>query len=191
MFLEILCKALTSPDGLCLTKPCKRSLSIHLPLGIFFRVSLAFFVSFQCWRAVLKSSGSPSRGLRRRSIASDHLLRSNATPGSVALTTSMVTVADPGEGPGGHSSPPPPPDSYFWTKVRPPYLWIRHWVRKWSKLLPKNRRTIDRNVMGNFKLGKWMRKMLFSQWHRRLGRKYLSTPKRRQTCKYIVGPSGY
>ena len=109
MFLEILHKVLTSPDGLCLTKPCcKRSLSIHFPLGIFFRVSLAFFVSFQCGRAVLKSCGSPSRGLRRRSIASDHLLRSNTTPGSVALTTCMVTVADPGEGPGGHPFPPPP-----------------------------------------------------------------------------------
>ena len=147
VFLEILCKALTSPDGPCLTKPCKRSLSIHFPLGIFVRVSLAFLVSFQCWRAVLKSSGSPSRGFRRRSIASDHLLRSNARPGSVVLKTCMVTVADPGEA--------PPPHPYFWTKLLPPYLkvWIWHWVRKWSELLPQNRRTIDRNVMVNFKLG--------------------------------------
>ena len=152
VFLEILCKALTSPDGPCLTRPCKRSLSIHFPLGIFFNASLAFFVSFQCWRAVLKSSGSPSRGLRRRSIASDHLLRSNVRPGSVALKTYMVTVADSGEGPRGLPPPPPP---LIWTKLLPPYLkvWIRHWVRKWSKLLPQNRRTTDRNVMVNFKLG--------------------------------------
>ena len=63
---------------------------MHFLFGIFLRVSLALFVSFQCWRAAVKSSGSPSRGLRSRFMASDQLLRSNVRPVHAQVLHKMI-----------------------------------------------------------------------------------------------------